>query len=115
MLRKVLLISCASLLLIGSFFIGIHVGVNQYVLLMSSGSAFSTSRDLAIIRSGRADSLICEKEARLDTELKLYQEFTKSGQRFLLWPYLHSVDSGAYIVKVNEYRANYPESEKPCR
>ena len=92
-----------------SFFLGTKVGMNQYVLAMSSGNAFNISRKLRLIRNGEIHTVECDMEQELNLEMNLYNQYKESGSTFLLWPYLHEINHEQYMSKVIEYKEKYPQ------
>lgn len=85
-----------------SFYYGAKFGIEQYILAMSAGNAFNYSRQIRILRTMNADTLIPELESNMESELGLYKQFQQHGYPIILWPNLHNIDQESYIRKLKE-------------
>lgn len=100
MMKTVMYSVVSVMALLVSFYFGARVGVEQYVLAISSGNAYSLAREINIINGGKAEELVPELEAELKNELRLYERFVESGHPIILWPQLHDIDHDSYIRRL---------------
>jgi hypothetical protein len=92
----------------GGLYVGVIIGVDQFVKLESSAKASVLTAELRALRAGNVEKVIGGKEIELDGSVVSALAFQESGMPWLFWPYMHSWDHTPSLRRVAEYRKQYP-------
>ena len=93
----------------GGVYLGVILGVDQFLKLESSAKGAILTDELLMLRAGHVEKIIERKELQLDGSVVDALAFQESGMPWLFWPYMHSMDHTSALRRVEIGRASCRE------